>query len=119
MPNLANTHPGLILLMVAGFLLWWPLGLLALAFILWSGSFGRTNGQWWERIKSFGGSWFTSTGNKAFDQHRKDTLRKLEEEAKAFQEFVDKMRFTKDADEFDKFMRDRNMRNTHSEAPNA
>jgi hypothetical protein len=105
--NLSTAHPGWIILMVIAFLVWWPFGVLTLAFILWSGSMGRQNGQWWQRLKSFGGSRFSSSGNDAFDKHRKETLQRLEEEEKEFRAFIDKLRFTKDADEFDRWMKDR------------
>jgi len=107
LPNLALTHPGWIILMVVGFVFWWPLGLLVLALILWSGSMGRQNGQWIARLKEFAGFRFKSSGNDAFEQHRKTTLNKLEEEEKEFREFVDKVRFAKDKDSFEEFMANR------------
>ena len=33
-------HPGRIILIVAGFIIWWPLGLAALAYSLWSRNMG-------------------------------------------------------------------------------
>jgi hypothetical protein len=51
---------------------------------------------------------FRSTGNSAFDAYRDEILRKLEEEQKAFAEFLNKLRRAKDQAEFDQFMAERN-----------
>jgi len=101
--------------MAGGFILWWPIGLAVLAYLLWSGSMGRVNGQWWERAKAT--AWpFTGggTGNAAFDAHRKATLdrleaerRKLEEEQRDFAVFLDKLRHAKDQSDFDDFLKAR------------
>lgn len=115
--------------MVAGFVVFWPLGLLAL-FLKWkNGEMWRGASEakapwselkmprfgdfsaWTTRKASFGHS---ASGNHAFDDHRRETLqrleeerRKLDEEQRAFHEFVDKLRRAKDQDEFDRFMADR------------
>jgi hypothetical protein len=115
--------------MVGGFVVFWPLGLLAL-FMKWK------NGEMWRgaseakapwsdikmpRFADFG-AWsqrsasysYTASGNHAFDDYRRETLRrldeerrKLDEEQRAFHEFVDKLRRAKDQEEFDRFMADR------------
>lgn len=112
-------HPGHIILVVAGFMIWWPLGLAALAF-----TFGRRNMGCWnhhgrfanrmERMQwkmdrmrgAFEGRGFygPSSGNRAFDDYRMETLRRLEEEQKEFREFLDRLRHAKDKEEFDAFM---------------
>jgi hypothetical protein len=48
-----------------------------------------------------------STGNRAFDEYRADTLRRLEDEEKEFREFLDRLRFAKDKAEFDDFLANR------------
>ena len=53
------------------------------------------------RITSFGPS---TSGNRAFDEYRMETLRRLEDEQKEFREFLDRLRHAKDKEEFDLFM---------------
>ena len=48
-----------------------------------------------------------SSGNRAFDEYRTDTLRRLEEEQREFRDFLDRLRFAKDKTEFDQFMAER------------
>ena len=50
-----------------------------------------------------------STGNRAFDEYRVETLRRLEEEARDFTSFLDRLRHAKDKAEFDQFMAERVM----------
>jgi hypothetical protein len=45
-----------------------------------------------------------TSGNRAFDEYRAETLRRLEEEQKDFGAFLDRLRFAKDKAEFDQFM---------------
>jgi hypothetical protein len=47
------------------------------------------------------------TGNAAFDAYRDDTLARLEAEQAQFVEFLDRLRHARDAEEFDRFMKDR------------
>jgi hypothetical protein len=69
--------------------------------------------QWKDYLTSearrFGGgmSSFRSTGNRAFDDYREETLRRLEEEATEFQSFLQRLRHAKDKAEFDQFMSER------------
>ncbi len=51
-----------------------------------------------------------SSGNRAFDQYRTDTLRRLEDEQREFAAFLDRLRFAKDKAEFDEFMNERRQR---------
>ena len=59
--------------------------------------------------RKFGGgiTAFRSTGNRAFDDYREETLRRLEEEANEFQSFLQRLRHAKDKAEFDQFMAER------------
>ncbi len=59
---------------------------------------GSTNQGWANRAA--GGS----SGNRAFDEYRTETLRRLEEEERQFKEFLDRLRQAKDKAEFDQFM---------------
>ena len=47
------------------------------------------------------------SGNAAFDSYKTETLRRLEEEQRAFEEFLGRLREAKDKAEFDQFMEDR------------
>jgi len=52
----------------------------------------------------------SSSGNRAFDEYRSETLKRLEEEQREFREFLERLRFAKDRDEFDQFMAERRNR---------
>ena len=45
-----------------------------------------------------------SSGNRAFDEYRSETLQRLEEEQREFKEFLGRLRHAKDKEEFDAFM---------------
>jgi Protein of unknown function (DUF2852) len=53
-----------------------------------------------------GSEWFgpTTSGNRAFDDYRTETLKRLEEEQREFKDFLARLRFAKDRSEFDQFM---------------
>jgi Protein of unknown function (DUF2852) len=57
-----------------------------------------------------------SSGNRAFDDYRTETLRRLEDEQREFKEFLERLRFAKDRAEFDQFMAERRDR-PHDEDP--
>jgi Protein of unknown function (DUF2852) len=106
--------PAWITAMIVGFILWWPVGLGVLAYLIWSGRMGCGNRMQWKNYlageaRRFGGgmSAFSSTGNRAFDDYRQETLRRLEEEATEFQSFLQRLRHAKDKAEFDQFMAER------------
>lgn len=113
--------------MVAGFVVFWPLGLIALFLKwkngeMWKGS--SEQGAPWNGLKADFASWksgwkgqsygFAGTGNAAFDDYKREQLkrldeerRRLEDEQKAFRDFVERLRRAKDQDEFDRFMAER------------
>lgn len=109
--------PAVVAIVIIAFLLWWPLGLAALAFMIWSRSMGcghRGMERWqakMDRMRSRmgeGSFWQPpSSGNKAFDDYRTETLRRLEDEQHEFQQFLERLRFAKDKSEFDQFMAER------------
>jgi hypothetical protein len=68
-----------------------------------------------------GGNWNAGppSGNRAFDDYRAETLRRLEEEQREFQEFLDRLRFAKDKSEFDAFMAERRNRPPADNQPQA
>ncbi len=53
--------------------------------------------------------WFApaTSGNRAFDDYRAETLKRLEDEQREFKDFLGRLRFAKDRAEFDQFMADR------------
>jgi hypothetical protein len=94
--------------MVLAFILFWPLGLALLAYMIWSKR--MFNGSCTARRHArMGHSHATlrSSGNSAFDAYKADTLRRLEEEQEAFEAFLQRLREAKDKTEFDQFMDDR------------
>ena len=71
------------------------------------------------KMEGAGGDWWgtpPSSGNRAFDDYRTETLRRLEDEQREFKEFLERLRFAKDRSEFDQFMNERRNR-PQSEAP--
>jgi hypothetical protein len=111
-----------ILLMVLGFIVWWPIGLAILLWGIWSRKMGcwyrRGESRWQEGVDRMRHEFWghRSSGNRAFDEYRQDTLRRLEEEQREFREFLDKLRFAKDRAEFDQFMAERRSRPTGPQA---
>jgi hypothetical protein len=130
-------RPAWIALMVLGFIVFWPIGLAILAYIIWSGRMGcsprygdmqqwrdraaerweRKRERWERRMQRWGGPgapWghggFAPSGNRAFDEYRSEALRKLEEEQAEFRAFLERLRMAKDRAEFDEFMNDRRNR---------
>ena len=88
--------PAWIVLMILGFYAWWPLGLAILAFTIGSGRMGCWNQHGMSRqnkgdsMRSGINWWGTtppSSGNRAFDEYRADTVRRLEEEQREFKDF--------------------------------
>ena len=120
--------PATIALMVIGFMVFWPLGLAMLAYIIWGDrleGFKRDANRATDGI--FAGCrrgadkahrWghgSARTGNVAFDDWREKELERLAEERKKlddtleeFDNYARELRRAKDQDEFDRFMANRN-----------
>ena len=126
-----------IAVMVLGFVLFWPVGLAILAYLIWSrrmgcghnwAGYGDGSSRWERKIQRFqdkmerrqqrGGpgsapqAWrfaggFAPSGNRAFDEYRAAAMQRLEEEFGEFKAFLDRLREAKDKSEFDQFMNDR------------
>jgi hypothetical protein len=116
---------------VFGFWVFWPVGLAVLLFLSWSGrmrQWRQARGRWkemgrWNNMErsdmprdtgpwgqAWGGGWARSaptSGNRAFDEYRAETLRRLEEEQREFVEYLERLRQAKDKAEFDGFMAER------------
>jgi len=118
--------PATIALMVLGFIIFWPLGLAMLAYIIWGerlDDFKRdVNMKTDEVFRGCSGigrkrrhrHHHAHTGNVAFDDWREKELerlaeerRKLEEMRDEFDTYMRELRRAKDQEEFDRFMRDR------------
>jgi hypothetical protein len=92
--------------MVLAFILFWPIGLALLAYMIWSKR--MFNGSCsTRRTHAMPRHRFKSSGNTAFDSYKAETLRRLEEEQDAFEAFLQRLREAKDKAEFDQFMDDR------------
>jgi len=130
-------RPAWIALMVIGFIVFWPIGLAILAYIIWSGRMNcgrygsmdqwreRATARWdrkrerWERkMQSWGGHpGLRPSGNRAFDEYRDEALRRLEEEVTEFRSFLERLRMAKDRAEFDEYMRERRTRDASPGQP--
>lgn len=118
--------PATIALMVIGFMVFWPLGLAMLAYIIWGDrldGFKRdvnraTDGifagcrRGADRAHRWGHN--ARTGNVAFDDWREKELERLSEERRRldetlaeFDEYMRELRRAKDQEEFDRFMANR------------
>jgi hypothetical protein len=109
---------------VLGFIWFWPL---ALAYLVWKlmgypkydeakafirENFGRVADDLFSSSRPMSGfGTGAGTGNAAFEEYRRDELRRLEEErrkldeeARAFRDFVEELKRAKDREEFDAFM---------------
>jgi hypothetical protein len=89
--------------MILGFIIFWPLGLAILFYMLWSNRMSRS----FFACKSHRRHGFKSSGNTAFDAYRDETIKRLEDEQSAFKSFLQRLREAKDKTEFDRFMEER------------
>ena len=102
----ARGKPAWIAAMVLGFIAFWPLGLAILAYMIWSKRmFAKSCRSHRARVSPF--TAMRSSGNTAFDAYKAETLRRLEDEQRAFESFLERLRDAKDKAEFDQFMDDR------------
>ncbi len=122
---------GWIAATVAGFWLFWPVGLAIVLYLAWSGRMRawrmERRGRWYNSAPGtepaqggpsggfgpWGGcGWgartrYAPSGNAAFDDYRAETLRRLEEEQREFVEYLERLRRAKDKAEFDQFRAER------------
>lgn len=113
---------------VVSFIYWWPLGLALVAWKVagypalaelrglatrgaanWTGEAGRPASRFARAFEA--ASHRGATGNEAFDAYRKAEIdrldaqrRALQEESRAFAEFVDELKRARDREQFDAFM---------------
>jgi hypothetical protein len=130
--------PATIAMMVLGFMIFWPLGLAMLAYILWGdrldefkSDVNRATDNMANNFKC-GGRWGRrqhhsssahSTGNVAFDDWREAEVARLEEERRKldemrneFDEYLRELRRAKDADEFEEFMKSKKPKSSSGES---
>lgn len=100
-----------IAVMVLGFILFWPVGLAILAYMIWSKRMfskgcahtrATHDTEWTNRRHGF-----RPSGNTAFDAYKADTLKRLMDEQEQFETFLERLRAAKDKQEFDEFMDER------------
>jgi len=94
--------------MVLGFIVFWPIGLALLAYMIWGKQmFGKSCRS--DRHNRHRHAWamHAPSGNAAFDAYKADMLKRLEDEQQAFGDFLRRLREAKDKAEFDQFMDDR------------
>jgi hypothetical protein len=113
-----------IAVMIGGFALFWPVGLIALFWKLkkgelWPGSADSAT-PWasWRGFETMRWRWpeglRSHSGNSAFETYKAQELEKLEllrrklmDEQKAFGDFLERLKRAKDQEEFDRFMAER------------
>ena len=125
-----------LLFLILGLVWWFPIGLFILAAFLVSRAIGHWHrpqfagagsppsgwgdagrDHWESRMvdrapsrRGCGpGNWRNqpSSENRAFDEYRADTLRRLEDEQREFKEFLQRLRVAKDRAELDQFLSER------------
>jgi hypothetical protein len=102
-----------ILAVVAGFIVWWPLGLAALAYVLWAGPIDTLADDGARRLREAFGTRSApkesgmGSGNAAFDAYKAETLRRLETEQAEFADYVNRLREARDREEFERFVAER------------
>jgi len=114
--------PLTILLMVIGFMVFWPLGLAMLAYIIWGDRIPEVRRHFGEMKREWHGcgasrSGYARSGNTAFDAYRQQELRRLDEERRRldeerreFETFVANLRRARDEEEFERFKSERPQR---------
>ena len=108
--------------MVLGFILFWPIGLAFLLYMIFGKRMFSHNCHRHSRgfdpeamfVNRRHG--FRSSGNTAFDAYKAETLKRLMDEQEQFEAFLDRLRAAKDKSEFDTFMHERAdaARNAHA-----
>lgn len=113
--------PATIALMIIGFMIFWPLGLAMLAYILWGDrldgfkqDINRATDSVSEKFNASCRRKSHESGNVAFDEWREIELarieeerRKLDESIREFEAYQRDLRRAKDKEEFDGYMKTR------------
>jgi hypothetical protein len=121
--------------MIVGFMIFWPLGLAMLAYILWGDRLDEFKSEVNRATDRMGCAFGRGrhhrhghparTGNVAFDDWREAELTRIEEERRKldearaeFDEYLRELRRAKDQEEFDAFMASRRKRNGNGDDSN-
>lgn len=98
-----------ILAVIAGFVVWWPLGLSVLAYILWAGPIDTLADDGAKRLREAFRAKNSplGSGNAAFDAYKAETLKRLEAEQAEFAQHLTRLREARDREEFERFMVER------------
>jgi hypothetical protein len=116
--------PLTLLLMILGFIFFWPLGLAMLAYMIFGHRFPEVRQHFegmkrdwahdWDRGMRHHRRGYPRSGNFAFDEYREKEMKRLEEERRRldeelrdFESYMNDLRRARDAEEFDRFMRER------------
>ncbi len=96
---------------VVSLIVFWPVGLALLAYMIWSKRMFTRSGCAHRRDRrahhtDYSRAYSTS-GNSAFDSYKAEMLQRLETEQVAFEAFLQRLRDAKDKSEFDTFMDER------------
>ncbi|WP_343082082.1 DUF2852 domain-containing protein [Ostreiculturibacter nitratireducens] len=93
---------------VLGLIVFWPIGLAILAYMIWSKRmFSKPCGYRRHARNTAYQHGFRSSGNSAFDAYKADTLDRLQREQEEFEAFLKRLRESKDKAEFDQYMEER------------
>ena len=95
---------------IVGFIVFWPIGLALLAYMIWSKRMfsSQSSGRRSRRNSIHAArAAMRPSGNQAFDSYKAETLRRLEDEQASFEEFLERLREARDKAEFDQFMDER------------
>lgn len=113
--------PITIAMMIIGFMVFWPLGLAMIAYILWGDRLEEFKSNVNNRTDRFSKGWSRDcgsmrrnarSGNVAFDEWRNAEIERLAEERRnleemraEFEDHISELRRSKDKREFDEFMK--------------
>jgi len=121
-------RPMWIAAMILGFALFWPVGMVMLAYLIGSGRLKRRGcgpGRWYNDADRGFRGWGSRaaepapSSNRAFDDYRAETLRRLEQEQREFMEYLERLRQARDKAEFDAFMAERRRGAPPPDSPSA
>lgn len=114
--------PVTIAMMVVGFMIFWPLGLAMLAYIIWGDRLDQFKSDVNHATDRMAGAFSRNkpsfatgrTGNVAFDDWREEELARLDEKRRElesmraeFDTYARELRRAKDQEDFDRFMNER------------
>jgi Cd2+/Zn2+-exporting ATPase/Cu+-exporting ATPase len=107
--------PVTILVMILGFIVFWPLGLLVVGYIIWGNQIPTVRNFFATLNRGVAPATRAGpSGNVAFDEYREVVLKRLEEErakldkeSQEFETYVHNLRRARDQEEFERFQRER------------